>query len=144
MADEYHKLGFTVSTDPARLDLKLIHAFLTRSYWAEGIKYEKVKTAVDNSFCFGLFEGSAQIGFARVVTDYARIAYLADVFVLEPYRGKGLAQWLMSVIMAHPELHDIDKWFLVTADAHTLYEKYGFTSPGKPEMYMERVRAKIE
>ncbi len=89
MADEYHNQGFMISTEPARLDLKLIHAFLTRSYWARGIKYDKVKTAVDNSFCFGLLEGSAQIGFARVITDHARIAYLADVFVLEPYRGKG-------------------------------------------------------
>ncbi len=126
-----------VSCDPARQDLDAIHAFLSRSYWAEGIPRALVARAIANSICFGLFERGRQIGFARVVSDRATFAYLADVYVLEEHRGRGLATWLMECVLAHPELQGLRRWALVTRDAHALYRKFGFVTPPNPDRWME-------
>ena len=109
--------GFTISTDPAKLDLAVIHGFLTTSYWSPGIARERVERAIRHSLPFGVYEGERQVGFARVITDYTSFAYLADVFVLDAYRGRGLALWLMETILAHPELQDLRRWLLATRDA---------------------------
>lgn len=119
--------GFLISTDKALLDIDVIHDFLSSSYWAAGIPREVVEKSIQNALCFGLYDGNKQIGFARVVTDKATFAYLADVFVLESYRGKGLSKWLMEVIQAHPELQGLRRWVLGTRDAHGLYEQFGWT-----------------
>jgi len=132
--------GFLVSTDPARLDVDAIHAFLTSSYWSPGIPRDIVERAIAGSICFGLFAGERQIGFARVITDRATFAYLADVYVLDEHRGRGLGSWLVETVIAHPELKGLRRFVLVTRDAHGLYEKFGFTPISKPENYMERHR----
>jgi GNAT superfamily N-acetyltransferase len=134
---------FVISTDPDRLDLEMITEFLARSYWAPGIPRDVVERAVRGSVCFGLYEGAKQIGFARAVTDRATYAYLADVFVLESHRGRGLSRWLMEVIVAHPDLQGLRRWSLITRDAHGLYEKFGFTPVANPGGYMEIVRRGI-
>lgn len=137
---ERQRDGFTVSTDPSRLDLSLVHAYLTRSYWASGIPREVVARSLRHSLCFGLYQDAAQVGFARAVTDLATFAYVADVFVLEGYRGRGLSKWLMECILDHPDLRDVRRWHLVTRDAHGLYARFGFTEPA-PGKHMERTRA---
>jgi GNAT superfamily N-acetyltransferase len=129
---------FTISTDKARFDLEMIHGFLSTCYWAEGIPRDAVKKSIDNSLCFGVFEGGKQIGFARVITDRATYAYIGDVFVLESHRGRGLGKKLMTAIMGHPELQGLRRWSLATRDAHGLYEPFGFTSLANPQRYMER------
>ena len=131
--------GVEISTDPSRFDLDVIHGYLTRSYWAEGISRERVARAIAGALCFGAFEDGRQIGFARVITDRATFAYLADVFVIEAFRGRGVATRLMESIVAHPELQDLRRWLLVTRDAHPLYAKFGFRPLEKPERHMERV-----
>jgi GNAT superfamily N-acetyltransferase len=131
--------GFTISTDPARLDRALIHEFLTASYWAKGIPRETVDRSIEGALCFGLYENGRQVGFARVITDSATFAYLADVFVLESHRGRGLAAWLMETILAHPDLQGLRRWMLLTRDAHPLYRKVGFTELARPERVMEKV-----
>lgn len=141
MTSEWHRDGFTVSTDKARLDVELIHRFLAATYWARGIPAAVVRRAIDHSLCFGLYEnsqeGERQVGFARVITDYATFAYLSDVFVLEAYRGRGLGDWLVATILAHPDLQGLRRWSLVTREAHGLYRKHGFTALANPERYME-------
>jgi len=129
---------FFVSTDPARLDIDAVHAFLASSYWAMGIPRAVVERAIAGSICFGLFHGQRQIGFARVITDRATFAYLADVYVLEDHRGRGLARWLIETVIAHPDLRGLRRFVLVTRDAHGLYEQFGFTPLAKPENYMEQ------
>jgi GNAT superfamily N-acetyltransferase len=130
--------GFSVSTDPARLDLDLIHDFLSRhSYWAPGIPLEIVRRSLENSLCFGVYQGRSQVGFARVVTDKATFAYLGDVFVLEEFRERGLAKWLMQLIVDHPDLQGLRRVILGTRDAHGLYEKFGFRALASPERFME-------
>ena len=131
---------YSITTDPERLDLDAIHAFLSRSFWAEGISRELVAKAVMNSLCFGLFEGAAQVGFARVVTDRATFAYLCDVYVLESHRGRGLGKWLIETVMDHPDLQGLRRFQLVTRDAHGLYARHGFASPQHPERQMEIFR----
>ena len=131
--------GFTVSTEKERLDRGAIHEFLRGSYWAKGIPREMVDRSIENSLCFGLYDGDPLVGFARVITDKATFGYLADVFVLESHRGRGLATWFMEVIMAHPDLQGLRRWMLATADAHGLYRKVGFTPPSKPERIMEKL-----
>lgn len=126
-----------VDTDPARLDLALVHEFLGASYWAHGIPLETVRRSIRNSLCFGLYEGERQIGFARVVSDRATFAYLADVFVLASHRGLGLGKLLMDAVVAHPELQGLRRWMLATRDAHGLYAQYGFTPLPAPERFME-------
>jgi len=132
--------GFTVSTDPALLDVDAVHAFLTTSYWAEGIPRETVERALRNSLCFGLYEGCRQIGLARVITDGATFAYLCDVYVLPEMRGRGLGTWLMECVMAHPDLQGLRRFSLVTRDAHELYRPFGFMEIKSPERHMEIVR----
>ena len=134
---EYQNGAFTVSTDKAKLDLSAIHAYLSRSYWAEGISLEIVRRSVENSLCFGLYDDSSQIGLARVISDYATYAYVCDVYVLEAYRGQGLGKWLMHCVMAHPDLQGLRRWSLATRDAHGLYEQAGFTALSNPQGYME-------
>jgi N-acetylglutamate synthase-like GNAT family acetyltransferase len=136
---EAHRDAFTISTDPARLDLDLIHGYLTRSYWAAGIPRDLVERSLRQSLNFGVYEARKQMGFARVVTDLATFAYLADVFVLEPYRGRGLSKWLLETILAHPDLQDVRRWHLVTRDAQGLYARFGFAEPPAGR-HMERVR----
>lgn len=130
---------FLVSTDKSLLDIPFIHAFLTRSYWAEQIPIETVSRSIEHSLCFGIYEAKAQRGFARVVTDYATFAYLADVFIDEAYRGRGLSKLLMQHIMAHPQLQGLRSWFLVTRDAQGLYQQFGFSVPENPERLMRIV-----
>jgi GNAT superfamily N-acetyltransferase len=129
---------FEISTDPSRIDLPLVHGFLTASYWAKGIPEQTVRRSIEHSLCFGVYCGSRQVGFARAVSDYATFAYLADVFVLEEFRGRGLAVWLMQCIMDHPDLQDLRRWSLLTRDAHGLYRKFGFQELPAPERWMER------
>jgi len=129
-----------VSTDPARLDVGAIHAYLKDSYWARGIPRQVVERSLRNSLGFGVYDGDALVGFARVVTDLATFAYIGDVFVLEPYRGRGLSKWLMECMVEHPDLRDLRRWHLVTRDAQGLYAKFGFEEP-PPGKHMERLRA---
>jgi GNAT superfamily N-acetyltransferase len=138
MARKWRRGAYLVTTDKARLDLEMVHGFLKTSYWASGISADVVMRSVKNSLAFGLFRGDEQVGFARVVTDYATFAYLADVFVLEPHRGQGLGRWMMEVVFSHPELQGLRRWMLATRDAHGLYRKYGFTELENPQIFMER------
>jgi uncharacterized protein len=131
--------GLLISTDAARLDLDVIHNFLaTESYWAQGVPREVIARSIANSLCFGVYDGERQVGFARVISDYATFAYLADVFVIKEYRGHGLSKELMDAVTSHPHLQGLRLWTLRTADAHELYKKYGFTAPVRPERQMER------
>ena len=134
---EWIRGRFKVSTDPEKLDRAMIHEFLAGSYWAKGIPREVVDRSIDGALCFGLSEDGRQIGFARVITDSATFAYLADVFVLESHRGQGLGTWLMESILAHPRLQGLRRWMLVTRDAHPLYRKVGFRELAHPERIME-------
>ena len=125
----------------ARMDLAMIYAFLSQdSYWAKNIPRETVERAIANSLCFGAFDGDTQVGFARVITDYATFAYLADVFVLPSHRGRGIAKQIMEAIAMHPELHGLRRWHLVTRDAHALYAQFGFEPIDAPERHMMKVR----
>ncbi len=119
------------------MDVDAIHAYLTRSYWSKGVPREIVERAIQNSLCFGVFDGPKQIGFARVITDRATYGYLADVYILEEYRGKGLAVRLMEEIRAHPDLQGLRRFALATRDAHGLYRKFGFTELNDPSIHME-------
>lgn len=134
---EWQKAPFSVSTDPSRLDLKRVHAFLSASYWAQGIPFEVVQKSVQNSLCFGLYRETSQIGFARVVSDYATFAYLGDVYVEPEWRHQGLAQWLMSCVLAHTQLQGLRRFCLGTRDAHELYKKFGFKVIAQPENWLE-------
>lgn len=137
MSYEWQRGDYTISTDKQRLDINVIHGFLTRAYWSTGIPRETVERALEHSVSFGLYKGQEQIGLARVVTDYATFAYIADVFILEPYRGQGLSKWLMETIMAHPDLQGFRRWILTTKDAHGLYQQFGFNPPRFPERFLE-------
>jgi N-acetylglutamate synthase-like GNAT family acetyltransferase len=130
-------MSFEVSTDKARLDLELIHRFLSESYWAKGIPFETVKRSIDGSICFGIYLEKKQIGFARVISDCATFAYLADVFVLDGHRGQGASKLLMQHVLAHSELQGLRRWFLMTRDAHGLYKRYGFAPLPNPDRAME-------
>jgi N-acetylglutamate synthase-like GNAT family acetyltransferase len=135
---------FLISTDRSKLDLDMIHKFLTRSYWAGGIPRATVARSIENSLCFGVYDGADQIGFARVISDFATYAYIADVFVLEPYRERGLGKELMASIMAHPDLQGLRRWSLGTRDAHGLYSQFGFKPVDNPSpIMMEIVNADI-
>ena len=129
---------YEISTDVARLDRALIHRFLhDDSYWAKGVPRDVVDRAIANSLCFGLYGGGAQVGFARVVSDRAAIAYMADVFVLAEHRGRGLGKRLIETVMAHPDLQGLRRFFLGTADAHALYRRFGFRPLAEPGRMME-------
>lgn len=143
MHNEWKQNNLLVSTNPAKLDVNAIHAFLTRAYWCEGIPRDIVERAVRQSLSFGLFDGAAQVGLARVVTDYATFAYLCDVYVLESHRGQGLGKWLIECVMAHPQLQGLRRFNLATRDAHELYAQFGFQPLAKPEAHMERHKPDI-
>ena len=127
------------STDPQHLDLDVIHGYLDRSYWAAGRPRELIARSLRHSLCFGLYHGDAQVGLARVVTDYATFAWLADVFVLEDHRGQGLAKWLIASVVAHPDLRELRRFLLATRDAHGLYQQFGFAPIAAPERLLARV-----
>ena len=135
---EWHRDGFNISTDYARLDLDAVYEFLSSSYWARGIPRDVMERSIAHAIPFGIYEGERQVGFARVVSDRATVGYIGDVYVLEPWRGRGLSQWLMECVLAHPELQGFRRWILLTRDAHGLYEKYGFTPLAAPDRWMEK------
>lgn len=137
---ELQRDRFTISTDPARLDIDAIVDMLSRAYWAIGRPRERTERAIRNSLVFGIYDGERQIGVARVVTDYSIFAYLCDVFIHEEYRATGLGKWLIQVIMGHPDLAGMRRWVLVTNDAHRLYRQYGFTSLDDPEEWMQNFK----
>jgi GNAT superfamily N-acetyltransferase len=140
----WRRAPHTIDDDPARLDLDVVHGFLTTSYWSPGVSRKTVARAAANSIVFGIYRdddpegGTEQVGYARVVTDRATFAYLADVFVLESERGAGLGHWLVETVLDHPELQGLRRWLLATADAHGLYAAHGFAPLGVPGRYMER------
>jgi GNAT superfamily N-acetyltransferase len=132
--------GYEISTDPTRLDIDAMHAYLTRSYWSPGIPRDVVERAARGSLCFGVYQGDRQVGLARVVTDHATFAYLCDVYVLEEHRGKGLSKWLMREVMAHPALTGARRVMLGTRDAHGLYARHGFHAPPDDGVLMQILR----
>lgn len=143
---EWRKDQFVVSSEREQLNLAVIYSFLhNESYWAKGISWDTFKTSVDHSLCFGVYQMDlgkepVQAGFARVITDYSTFAYLADVFILPEYRGKGLGKWLVAVITDYPDLRRIRRWMLLTDDAHGLYSKVGFSLISRPEKVMEKTK----
>jgi len=137
MNDEvWKKNSFTISTNKADLDIPLIHKFLSQSYWAKGRTLEQVKGSIENAYCFGVYEGNKQIGFARVITDFFTFAYLADVFIVPDYQRNNLGLWLVEVILSDPILSNVSNWWLITKDAQTLYKKFGFEVFHYPERVM--------
>lgn len=128
--------NFIISTDKSKIDLEFVHGFLSNSYWSPGVPMQTVKKAMHGSLCFGVYENDKQVGYARMVTDTATFAYLADVFIDENYRGKGLGKWLVKTILAHPDLQGLRRILLATKDAHALYEQLGFIAINNPERYM--------
>jgi N-acetylglutamate synthase-like GNAT family acetyltransferase len=138
MLCSWRKDGFEISTDPAQIDVAAVHGFLAASYWAQGIPRATVERSIQHSLCFGIYREKQQAGFARVITDRATFAYLADVFVVPEFRGRGLSKWLMECISAHPELQGLRRWSLITRDAHGLYRQFGFQPLSAPERWMEK------
>lgn len=137
----YSRADCTISTDPDLLDIAMIHRYLSeRSYWARGISRDRVERSIQYSLCFGVYSIESilplQVGFARVITDYATLAYLADVFILPDYQGQGLGKWLVATILNHPELQEVRRWALYTKDAHELYRQFGFDAEQEPQRYM--------
>jgi GNAT superfamily N-acetyltransferase len=131
---------FVISADPTRLDFDEIYSFLSNTYWARERPRRVMKAALKHSCCFGMYHGCHQIGFARAVTDYATYGYLADVYVLEPYRGRGLGHWLVKTVLEHPELKHLRRWGLVTRDSQSLYRDCGFTALEHPEHHMQKLQ----
>jgi GNAT superfamily N-acetyltransferase len=141
---EYRRGEFMISTERERLNLEVVHGFLTNCYWAKGIPQDVVAWSIEHSLCFGIYEGGGeQVGFARVVSDFATVAYLGDVFVLESHRGRGLSKWLMECVVKHPALQNLRRWILLTRDAHGLYSQFGFAPVEAPERYMELHRPNV-
>lgn len=138
MIYEVRRDSFLVSTDKSKIDVALVHGYLSESsYWAKNIPLEVVLNSIEHSVCFAVCDGEKQVGFARVTTDKATIGYVGDVFIIEAYRGLGLSKWLMQCILAHPELQGFRRWILATADAHGLYAQSGFKPLARPERWME-------
>ncbi len=135
---EWQRGAYRISTDKRLIDVSAVHAFLDTSYWARGIDRATVERSIEHTLCFGIYDGTVQIGFARVITDFARFAYLADVFVVEAYRGQGLGTWLVETILGHPELRGVWRWLLATQDAHGLYARFGFAELPHLERWMLR------
>lgn len=137
MIREEIKDGFCISTDKSKLDISVIHTYLSEeSYWAKNISREIVEKSLEGSVCFGIYHTQTQIGFARVITDMATFGYLADVFIVKEFRGRGLSKWLMQFILRHPPLQNFRRWMLVTRDAHDLYKQFGFVPIVNPERFM--------
>ena len=135
---EWKKGDYLISTDKSKIDLNTVHDFLTHSYWSEDIPKDLVWKSIDNSLCFAVYHRRDLIGFARVISDFATFAYLADVFILPAERGKGLSKWLMEIIVDYPDLQGLRRFTLATRDAHGLYAQFGFTSLDKPERWMHK------
>ncbi|HEX7980143.1 MAG TPA: GNAT family N-acetyltransferase [Gemmatimonadaceae bacterium] len=140
---ERRRAGTEVSTDRSRLDVDLVHRILSATYWAAAIPRDVVERSIAGSIAFGLFEEGRQVGFARVISDLATYAYLADVFVLEEYRGRGLGDWLVESILLHPQLQGLRRFALITRDAAPLYARHGFSAPASPSGYMEIVNREV-
>ena len=134
---QWQKDSFLVSSDRALLDFEVIYQFIANSYWAKNIPRQTLQKGIDNALCFGLYDSDKQVGFARVISDCATFGYLADVFVLPSHQGKGLGKWLISCIMAHPDLQGLRRFMLATADAHGLYRQFGFDAVNMPERLMQ-------
>lgn len=137
------KNNYFISTDKSKIDIDYVHRFLSQSYWSPGVQIQVVKKAMEGSLCFGIYDNDIQtlpvgrqVGYARMITDKATFAYMADVFIDENYRGKGLGKWLIEMILAHPDVKGLRRILLATKDAHKLYEQCGFTSINNPERYM--------
>lgn len=128
-----------ISSNKTKLQINVIHPFLTQTYWAKGRTVAAVKKSIENSFCFGVYKDEKQIGFARIVTDYTVFAYIMDVFILPEYRGKGYSKKLMKAINNEPKLQTCKVWMLKTSDAHSLYTQFGYTKLKYPEKVMERI-----
>ncbi len=138
-ARTWERSDYTISTDRDRLNVAFIHDFISnKSYWGQGRTLEVIQRAIDNSLNFGVFKGERQVGFARVVTDYATFAWLADVFIIDEHRGHGLGVWLIDVITSHPDLQNFRRWILATRDAHELYRRVGFNALDDPARWMEK------
>ena len=137
---ELQRNGYTISTDPARLDVDAIFGYLSRSYWANQRNKETVEKSLQHSLNFGMYLGEQQVGLARVITDLATFAYLCDVYVLEEHRGDGLGKWLIDTVTSHPDLANIRMFLLATRDAHGLYQQYGFEELPQPERWMRRLK----
>jgi GNAT superfamily N-acetyltransferase len=136
--ETFIKKGYSISTDKTRLDFELIYRYLNEdSYWAQGIPEDRLKRAIDNSFCFGVYLHNDFCGMARVITDKATFAYICDVFILPAFRGAGLSKWLIQSILNHPDLSGLRRWSLATADAHGLYKQFGFAEITRPDRWME-------
>lgn len=133
---------YNISDDKSRLDLKLIHNVISNSYWAKGRSFEEVKRSIDNSICYGIYITDKQVGFARVLTDFVTIAYLMDVFIIEEFRGQGLSKKLLDEVLFDSRFENVKKWVLATADAHTLYKKFGFGEMKNSGKYMEKINSK--
>ncbi len=132
---------YEISTDASRLDLDVIHNFLAKeSYWSPGIPRHVVEKSLVHSLCFGVYHQNCQVGLARIVTDKATFALLADIFILEPHRGKGLSKWLMQTVIAHEDLKNLRRLLLLTSDAHELYRQFGFTEIGNAWRFMEALK----
>ena len=143
MSEVVRRGEYRITTDRRDLDVPAIHDFLARSYWSPGVPIGVVEKAIANSLCFGLFHGRDQVGLARVITDKATFAYLADVYVLEAHRGKGLSKWMLEVIRGHPDLQGLRRFMLATSDAHGLYAQFGFTPLANPSRMMEVLDAEV-
>ena len=136
----YHHNGYTISTSKRKLNVARVHQMLSdEAYWARGRTREAVARSIKHSLCFGVYQGDEMVGFARIITDYTTHVYLCDVLITEAHRGRGLGKWLMACILKHPELQTVYRWFLLTRDAHGLYEQFGFHNAEDPTRYMERV-----
>lgn len=138
MIREWLQGEYSITTDVNQLDLNIIHQFLASSYWAKGLPLEVLQRSIQNSLIFGLYKGKQQIGFARLITDHATFAYVADVFILEPFREQGLGKWLIETIISYPELQGLRRWLLATKDAHELYRRFGFTELKNSDRLMEK------
>jgi len=136
---ETYKDNFTISTDPARLDIDAIADMLTRAYWAQGRTREMIARYVQHSLVFGVYHNDKQIGLARIISDYTTFAWLCDVFIHEDHRGRGLGKWLMETVHAHPDLQGLHRWMLATKDAHGLYQQFGWVPLNHPERWMHKI-----
>jgi GNAT superfamily N-acetyltransferase len=130
---------YTIDTDPDRLDVNAIYAYLAQAYWSAGRTRAVVEASLRHSRCYGLYRGQTQVGLARVISDFAVFAYLCDVYILEEHRGQGLGKWLIDVMLHDPIYRTVRRWMLATRDAHGLYARYGFTPLAHPEIMMERL-----
>ncbi|MEL6654161.1 MAG: GNAT family N-acetyltransferase [Bacteroidota bacterium] len=137
---QIERAPYRISTDPALLNVSLIHRFLSeQSYWAKNISFEVVERYLPHSLCFGVYKEAEQVGFARVITDYGSFAYVGDVFILPHHRGHGLGKWLVASMLKHPSLQNLRRWMLFTEDAHGLYQQYGFEALPQPDRAMAKI-----